>query len=621
MIEPTTTKETLFCPICKCETREKGKPDSIGTQFYKCKHGHQTSKALNTQDLKINMAFEIQAEQNREVFVDPLNPASAFVNGKGVFKTALVAQYLQYNEHFKTDLKTGIFYFYDGKSWIPNAEAYLEKIVAVLLGEENTKSAYINIIHDLKGLTYDTIEFSRKIATPNGLFNVETLELTPNTAEEMPLFSIPTEYVKDTPFPQWQAWLNQVMPNKEDQMLLQEWSGYILLPDYRFHKLLFNYGEGRNGKGTWERTIQAVIGKNNCSEVALEEFNGFHRFALYQLYGKLLNLCSEPTTSFPLQTSLIKKMTGQDTISAERKGSDKRVDYTNTAKITVSANKFPKVEDTTTAFKERRLFLNWVKQYLEGNEQIQWIERNWIQGEHDERKGILCWMLEGLQRLLAQRHFTRGKTQQETEILYQRASDTISAFITEMGIFDKNLVTTRSQAFEAYKGYCDVYGLEVENEKRFTQTLKETPRVSVTTVSIPKRERAWKGFSLKLLDEDPNLEEILAKIQEEKERLEAEEKAKAEANNTPVTDITDVTRLALCNLTDSSNIEESRRRVTSDTPVTEEESDLSKYEQLSCYFCQKAIINDEWTSDDFSANKPAHKKCYDDTKAQLKGDP
>jgi len=402
-----------------------------------------------------------------------------------------------------SDLKSGIFYYYDGKSWIAQAEAYLEQKLATLLAEENTKAIYTNTLHDLKGLTYEDITFSKKIATPNGLLDVETLELTANTPEEMPLFAIPTEYVPNSPYPQWQAWLDDAMPNKEDQMLLQEWSGYVLLSDYRFHKLLFNYGSGRNGKGTWERTITAVIGNDNVSEVALEEFNGFHRFSMCQLYGKLLNLCSEPTTKYTLETSLIKKMTGQDTISMELKGSNKRIDAINTAKITVSANRFPKVEDTTTAFKERRLFLNWEKEYLDNDgSQIQWIERNWIQGEHDERKGILCWMLQGLQRLLSQAHFTQGKTQQETEILFQRASDTIGAFKTEMLIFSKEAVTTRSQTFDAYKEYCDLNGLDAENEKRFTQAIKETAKVTATTTSKPSRLRAWKGFSLKIVDDE-----------------------------------------------------------------------------------------------------------------------
>ena len=45
-------------------------------------------------------------------------------------------------------------------------------------------------------------------------------------------------------------------------------------------------------------------------------------------------------------------------------------------------------------------------------------------------------------------------------------------------------------------------GLETENEKRFTARLKETPKISVTTTSKPKRERAWKGLAIKQLNDD-----------------------------------------------------------------------------------------------------------------------
>jgi P4 family phage/plasmid primase-like protien len=422
------------------------------------------------------------------------------------FKPARVAEWLSKNEHFKRDQETDILYYYDGKTWIPNGETYLEKILIKILQEENRTSHYNNILHVLKGSCCDRLTFSNKLATPNGLLDVETLELTENTPEEMPRFSIQTEYIKGSECLQWQEWLNQTMPNKEDQMTLQEWSGYILLPDYRFHKLLYNYGGGRNGKGTWERTIQAVIGLSNCSEVGLEEFDGNHRFALYQLYGKLFNSCSEPIVhkDYVLQTSIIKKVTGQDVISAERKGCDKRVEFPNTAKMTISANKFPKVEDTSIAFTERRLFLVWANQFLEGQGQIQYIEKNWLEGEHDERKGILCWMLEGLQRLLSNGKFSTSKTQQETELLFQRASDTIGAFVKETAQYGKMFAITRKAAKEAYENYCEFYGLKAENDRDFTSRLEQTAKISKGKIS---GERAWKGVTFKNLTEENQEEE------------------------------------------------------------------------------------------------------------------
>jgi P4 family phage/plasmid primase-like protien len=423
------------------------------------------------------------------------------------FKPARVAIWLKENEHFKTDKKTGMLYYGDEETgtWTQEGETYLRQIVAAILGDEGRECHYRNIRHHLVSITYQNIVFSNKIACANGLIDLENKELKPISLDEMPFYRINVKYDPTAKCPNWEEFIKQVL-NPEDVSTLQEWSGYLLLPDYRFHKLMWLHGGGRNGKGVWQRTMESILGEQNVSSVGLEEFDGNHRFAMRQLYGKLFNPCSEPTTNRILQTALLKKATGQDTISAECKGKDKRINFPNCAKITVIANKFPRVNDTTTAFRERRMFITFPNEFT-GKDCIVNLEKVWLENP-DERSGILNWMLEGLHRLLSQSCFTESKTQVQTEIKFERASDTVSAFISEMCIMDKNRVTTRSEAYEAYKEYCDVLGLDSENEKKFTQRLKDTPRVSVTTVSKPKRERAWKGFSLKQLKDDGTITSV-----------------------------------------------------------------------------------------------------------------
>lgn len=417
------------------------------------------------------------------------------------FKPAKVAIWLHENDNFKTDKKSGILYFGDVKTgkWTSEGETQLKIIVTKILGDNDKEAHFKNILHTLRNLSYTNIEFSKKIACENCLLDLETQTPSPFNLDEMAFHEIPVKYDPDAQCPNWEAFIKTVV-YPDDLAIIQEWSGFLLLPDYRFHKILWIVGTGRNGKGVWQRTIEAILGENNISGIALEELDGNHRFALKQLYGKLFNPCSEPTTTKTLQTPLLKKATGQDTIEAEIKGKQARLTFRNYAKITVLANKFPKVNDQTTAFKERRLFVKFPFEFT-GKNQIQNIEANWLT-INDERSGILNWMLTGLKRLLEQGYFTESKTQQETEAEFLRASDTISAFLTELGIFDKNLVTTRSKAFEAYKNYCDVLGLEAENEKKFTARLKETPRISVTSVKKPKQERAWKGVSFKEITDE-----------------------------------------------------------------------------------------------------------------------
>ena len=84
-----------------------------------------------------------------------------------------------------------------------------------------------------------------------------------------------------------------------------------------------------------------------------------------------------------------------------------------------------------------------------------------------------------------------------------------------------------------------------------------------------------------------------------------------------VTDVTDVTcHIPLEYFRENQNNKQNKSPVTSVTPVTKE-SDSKEYQQLSCVFCQKGIMDNDWTQDDFTWNRPAHRQCYDEKKNQL----
>lgn len=524
-----------------------------------------------------------------------------------IFKPAKAAELIQAKDRFITDIDTGILYYYDGKAWIKDANNYLKFIVARILREENKVSHYNNIAHHLESVTLEKLQFSKKIACENGLLDVETgsfTEYCPDSKFEMPFYYIPIKYDAVAKCPNWAAFVNQVV-TPDDVATLQEWSGYCLLPNYSFHKIMWIVGSGRNGKGVWQRTIEGILGNSNVSNVGLEEFDGTHRFSMHQLYGKLVNFCSEPKTNRELQTSLLKYATGQDTIEAELKCKQKRLSFKNCAKITVLANKFPKINDQTTAFKERRLFLKFPNEFT-GSNQIINLENFWLTGEHEEKSGILNWMLQGLKRLLEQGHFTTSRTQDETELEFLRASDSVSAFINETAAFDRHLITTRTEAKTAYEAYCDVYGLEVENEKKFSAKLKNTPKIKDTSKRIGgEKQRVWEGVSFKVLSEET----------EQEASSEAQKTLDLAESGTGGTDGTGKSK-SLQFSEGSINNKEFKTPVPSvpSVPVSE----VSGYSgALTCVFCEKAILDDNWTRDGFTWDKPAHNHCYNEKKEQL----
>lgn len=415
------------------------------------------------------------------------------------FKPQRCADAIKAQFFFITDRKTSILYYYDIKNhvWSPNGEAFLDVILANVLKDENRTAHYNNALYCLKCVTKQDFEFNKKLALKNGIYDPIKGTFSPFTPNERVFYSLPVEYNPEAKCPKYLKFLNDVLP-EDDIKTLQEWSGYLLLPEYRYHKIAWLHGIGRNGKGVWARTMHGTLGKHNCSFIGIEEFNVKNRFVLYQLYGKLYNESSEPQTNKALQTPIIKKISGQDPIDAELKGKQQRVQFVNCAKLTIIGNRYPKVNDKTNAFWDRSDIIIHFPKIFDEKEQVANLEKTWLE-DKEEPSGILNWMIEGKDRLLKNGRFTKSKTQQESILEFKRLSDSISAWLHECIIFDKCLWITRSEAYEDYKDYCDAIGAEVESNRTFTQTLKHTPKIKDTKKKVRGKSgtRVWIGIGLK----------------------------------------------------------------------------------------------------------------------------
>ena len=432
-------------------------------------------------------------------------------NGNPVgFKSARVSKWLSENEYFKTDAKNGFLYYGNEEKgvWEPDINGiHLRKIVTQIMGDYDTKYYYNNISHTLQGLTTQDVVFNNKIiAVENGLLDLETLELRPPSLEEMPFFKFPVKYdpeAKDVD--DWLTYL-KISAKPEDVPLLQEWMGYCLYPSYKYHAALFLWGKGRNGKGVYDRTIQGLVGEGNHTHVSLTALD--KRFALKDFYGKIYHSCSEPPTNHPFRTETFQALTGGDTIEAEFKCKNEKKLFVNLAKITIIGNKFPKVENPTVAFKDRLHFVKFSK-FIEKADRVGDLEKVWLD-DPEKKSALFNWALEGLQRLFVNNGvFTESKSQEETSLEFQKATDPPNAFITQMGIFDKNILTTRNDTWNAYAEYCDAEGLPIGTKSDFTKAMQGlAPKVKDGSTRINgKKERAWVGFGVKDLEQMEQMEQ------------------------------------------------------------------------------------------------------------------
>ena len=424
------------------------------------------------------------------------------IDEKHPFRASELASFIMNRTEYSiiTDKEPPLIYLFVNRIGVyrKDGEQILRTMIDKALGKESTTHRINETITLLKYKTYAAITPSKKIAVLNGLLDIQTGHLEPFSKYEFITNKLNAEYKENAKSDAWENFINQVCP--DDKALLQEWSGYLLIKGYPYHAIMWLYGPtGRNGKGTWARTMQAILGESNYSSVSIDEFDGKHRFAVFNLHDSLFNICSEPRTDRTLTIEMLQMLTGQDSVDAERKGIQERFKFKNGAKMTVMGNKFPNVDKPTDAFWERLKIIKFPFRFI-GKDQIPDIEKAWLD-DPEQRSGVLNWKIEGAKRLITN-GFTATKTQQEAIIQFKRASDNIGAFIAECLEFNFESYIPKKETYDHYKEYCSIIGVQPETNIQFNEKLAQIAKVKDTSTRLgvgKVKTKIWKGIKLKPL--------------------------------------------------------------------------------------------------------------------------
>lgn len=313
------------------------------------------------------------------------------------------------------------------------------------------------------------------IPCKNGILNLETKQLLaykPYKYYFTHQFNV--NYEPNAKYIKFQAWLEDRIPKAEARSVLQEYSGFLLCKGYDYHKALYLFGEGRNGKDTFINTISDICGgESGVSGLSLNEID--KQFGLINLYGKILNVSSESKSDLFENTELFKKITGQSYCFADRKYKP-GVNFKNTTKVIIAGNELPSVNDHSTGFWERWNAVDFAKPIPEG-ERI----KNYYLVLLEERSGIFNWMIEGYEKLRQ-----NGKFTVYTPLLdeWKAQTDKFLQFKQEVIVCTNNVenfikTTTLFDVFKFWSMICNYKGKEhigtfCQNMKRLGLIHKKT---------------------------------------------------------------------------------------------------------------------------------------------------
>lgn len=245
------------------------------------------------------------------------------------------------------------------------------------------------------------------------------------------IFEVDKKYFFTNPIP-WDFGKSEKTPiinklfkdwvGKDDVDKLYEILAYCCYTDYPIHLIFCFVGSGRNGKTQFQKLLTNFVGVENMCSTELDLLIS-NRFESFKLYKKLVCTMGETNFGILKNTSLLKKLSGQDLIGFEKKNVNGFDDY-NYAKIIISSNSLPTSQDTSEGFYRRWMIIDFMNEFEEGKDIIKTIP-------NEEYNNLALKVSKILPELLEQGKFTKQGSIKERMDKYILSSNPFPAFIEE----------------------------------------------------------------------------------------------------------------------------------------------------------------------------------------------
>jgi putative DNA primase/helicase len=331
----------------------------------------------------------------------------------------------------------------------------------------------------------------------NGVVELRTGEMRSHRREDYVTKIAGTYYNPDATAPNFEAFLERVLPSESLRRFVQRAVGCSLTGDVSEQALLFLHGAGANGKSTLINVILALLGEygQQAAPELLTAKAGTHPTELADLKGTRFAACVEVEDGRRLAESLVKQLTGGDRIKARFMRQD-FFEFDPTHKIFLAANHKPTIRGTDHGI-WRRIKLVPFEVTISKEEQ----DPSLFEKLRQELPGILAWAVKGC--LDWQEHgLDEPEEVRKATDAYRAEMDVLAAFLDECCMLSPSARTRAKALYAAYRGWCEANGEHAEKQKSFGMRLTE--RGFERRRSAPDGGYEWHGIGLLYEGCDPD---------------------------------------------------------------------------------------------------------------------
>lgn len=290
------------------------------------------------------------------------------------------------------------------------------------------------------------------LGVPNGVVDLTTGALRAGRQDDRVTMCAAVPYDPRATCPRWEAFLSEVFADEELVDWMQRALGYSLTGDVREQRLFMGYGIGGNGKSTFSRTLQAVLG-DYAYNAPFATFELKQRASIPNdvaaLEHKRFVTGAETNDNTRLNEARIKALTGCEPTTA-RFLHQEWFTFEPHLKLWLFVNHKPVVADDSYGFWRRVHLLPFLRRFT--GEQIDKSLDNKLLAEGP---GILAWLVRGA-RAWEERGLepVPAAVASATEA-YRMESDPLSAFLANCCVVHEHAVVKASELYAAYKKWAE----------------------------------------------------------------------------------------------------------------------------------------------------------------------
>ena len=317
----------------------------------------------------------------------------------------------------------------------------------------------------------------------NGTLHLDTFELRPHQQEDRLTYVLPYNYEPAATCPRWEQFLREVLvqeaadgtlsPDDDLIELYQELWGYSLTADTKHGVIVFQVGEGGNGKSVAIKVLNTLLGEQLSVTLDFAKLGSQGNYDISRIPGKRVLLSTESRKGSKIPEDLLKAIADGEPLNA-RAPYETPFEFRPVGKTWWSMNHLPRINDTTMSIWRRMKIIPFRRQFSTKNKTA---DVNLPAKLLLEMPGILNWALLGLERLNATGRFTTSAAVEEQVDTYRTSSNPVKLWLEERcdPTKDRKPVTKPSALYDDYLRWCENNGYErdvVVNSRDFSQELR-----------------------------------------------------------------------------------------------------------------------------------------------------